>query len=225
MINPGKPFNIHDYKEIFLRRVWFFVIPFVVIIIGTGLYAYSVPKEYKATTLILVTPQKIREDLVRPTVTSRIEDRLQSIGQEIMSRTRLEQVIADLNLYPEEAKTLRREEIVAMMQKNIEIQIKGKEGYFTISYVGKDPKIITQVTNKLASLFIEENLKMREQQAVGTTEFLAVELNATKARLEEQEKIVTEFKESSWANFLNSGTPTSGSWISSRCNRKDSMTA
>ena len=53
---------------------------------------------------------------------------------------------------------------------------------------------MTVVTNKLASLFIEENLKLREQQAQGTTEFLTLELNATKAKLEDQEKIVTQFK-------------------------------
>jgi len=74
------------------------------------------------------------------------------------------------------------------------VQIRGREGYFTISYTGKDPRTVTMVTNKLASLFIEENLKLREQQAQGTTEFLTIELNATKAKLEEQEKLVTRFK-------------------------------
>ncbi len=195
MINPGKAFNINDYKEIFLRRVWYFVIPFVVILVGTGIYAIIVPKEYRASTLILVTPQKVPENFVRPTVTSRIEDRLQSIGQEIMSRTRLEQVIKEFNLYQEEGKSLRLEEVVSVMQKNIQVQIKGKEGgYFTISYIGKDPKTVTLVTNKLASLFIEENLKLREQQAQGTSEFLGIELNSTKAKLEEQEKLLAGFK-------------------------------
>jgi len=194
MINTDKPFNVHDYKEIFLRRVWFFIIPFVVILAGTGIYVFGLPKEYRATTLILVTPQKVPEDFVRPTVTSKIEDRLQSIGQEIMSRTRLEEVINEFNLYLEERKSLRLEEIVESMKKNIQVEIKGKEGYFTISCTGKDPKVITLVTNKLALLFIEENLKMREQQAQGTSEFLAIELNATKVKLEEQEKDLTDFK-------------------------------
>lgn len=195
MINPGKPFNLHDYKEIFLRRVWFFIIPFVVILVGTGLYAYMAPKEYQAITLILVTPQKVPEDFVRPTVTSKIEERLQSIGQEIMSRTRLEQIIKEFNLYPEEVKSSKMEAIVAVMQKDIKVEIKGKEGAtFSISYIGKDPQIVTQVTNKLASLFIEENLSIREQQAQGTSEFLSIELKATKVKLEEQEKVVTDFK-------------------------------
>ena len=130
MINTEKSFDIHDYTEIFLRRIWYIVIPFIVIMAVATLYALSLPKMYRATTLILVTPQKVPDTFVRPTVTSRIEDRLQSIGQEIMSRTRLELVIAEFKLYPEEAKSLSREEIVEAMRKNIQVEIKGKEGYF-----------------------------------------------------------------------------------------------
>jgi len=194
MINLEKSFNIHDYIELVLRRVWYVIIPFVVVATGACLYAFSVPKEYQATTLILVTPQKIPETFVRSTVTSKIEDRLQSIAQEILSRTRLEQVISELKLYQEESKTSPMERIVELMRKKIKVEIRGKDGYFTISYMGRDARLITTVTNKLASLFIEENLKLREQQAQGTTEFLALELNATKAKLDENEKVVSQFK-------------------------------
>ncbi len=194
MINTEKSLDIHDYIEIFLRRKWYFVIPFVVIVMAAVLYAFSLPKMYRATTLILVTPQKVPESFVRPTVTSRIEDRLQSIGQEIMSRTRLEQVIAEFKLYSEEARSLSREEVVELMRKDVKVELKGKEGYFTISYVGKDPRVVTMVTNKLASLFIEENLKLREQQAQGTSEFLSVELNTMRTKLEAQEATITDFK-------------------------------
>jgi polysaccharide chain length determinant protein (PEP-CTERM system associated) len=131
---------------------------------------------------------------VRPTVTSSIGERLQSIGQEIMSRTRLEQVISELKLYQEEARSSTLEGIVELMRKSIQVEIKGREGYFTISYQGKDPRVVATVTNKLASLFIEENLRLREAQAQGTSEFLTIELNAGKAKLEEQEKMVTKFK-------------------------------
>jgi polysaccharide chain length determinant protein (PEP-CTERM system associated) len=194
MINTEKSLDIHDYTEILLRRIWYIVIPFTVVLAAAILYAFSLPKMYRATTLVLVTPQKVPENFVRPTVTSRIEDRLQSISQEIMSRTRLEQVIAEFKLYAEQAKSLSREEIIELMRKNIEVELKGKEGFFTISYTGRDPKMVTMVTNKLASLFIEENLKLREQQAQGTSDFLTVELNAMRAKLEEQEKTITNFK-------------------------------
>ena len=198
MINSEKSFNIHDYIEILLRRIWYIVIPFVIVSIGTILYAFYSPREYQATTFVLVIPQKVPEQFVHPTVTSKIEDRLQSIGQEILSRTRLEQVISEFGLYPGWVKSSSMEEIVEMMRKNIQIETPKKEekekNYFTISYRGREPKVITMVTNKLASLFIEENLKFRELQAQGTSEFLAVELTATKSTLEEQEHALTKFK-------------------------------
>jgi len=193
MINPNKPFNIHDYIEIFLRRIWYIIIPIIVVMTGAILYAYSSPKLYRASTLILITPQKVPEAFVRPTVTSTVGERLQSIGQEIMSRTRLEQTISELGLYREEARSSSLEGIVELMRKDIQIEIR-REGYFRISYIGKDPKVVAVVANKLASLFIEENLKVREQQAQGTSEFLSTELVATKAKLEEQEKVVARFK-------------------------------
>src|SRR4030067_875139 len=114
MINPNKPFNIHDYIEISLRRIWYIVIPIIVVMTGAILYAYSSPKLYRASTLILIIPQKVPEAFVRATVTSTIGERLQSIGQEIMSRTRLEQIISELGLYREEARSSSLEGIVEL---------------------------------------------------------------------------------------------------------------
>jgi uncharacterized protein involved in exopolysaccharide biosynthesis len=198
MINSGKPFNIHDYIEILLRRIWFIIIPFVVIMGASVLYAFFATKEYRATTLVMVTRQKVPEDFVKATVTAGVQDNLQSIAKEIMSRTRLEQIIAEFNLYPERAQSSSMEGIVDEMRRRIDVEIQSKEGKedsFTLSYVGQDPKVVTLVTNKLAFLFIEENLRFREQQAQGTTEFLSTELNATKAMLEKLEKAITQFKE------------------------------
>jgi uncharacterized protein involved in exopolysaccharide biosynthesis len=197
MINPEKHFNIYDYYEIVLRRIWFIIIPFVLIAAGTVLYALYAPREYKATTLIMVSPQKVPEQFVKSTITSNIEERLQSISQEIMSRTRLEQIISEFRLYPEMGKRASKEEIVELMRKNILIEIPKKDkekSHFTISYVGNNPQIVANVTAKLTSSFIEENLKVREQQAQGTSEFLNVEMESTKAKLENQEKTLTGFK-------------------------------
>ncbi len=196
MINPGRPFNMYDGVEIFLRRMWFFLIPFALVLSGTLLYLWLAPKEYKATVLMLVTPPKVPERFVPSTVTSRMEEAIQSIGPEIISRGSLEKIIREFYLYSEESKTLKSEEIVEIMKKNLQVEpkTKGKEGYFTISYIGGDSKTTTLVTNRLASLLIEENLKSREQQAQGTSEFLMMEVNATREKLEEQEKKITRFK-------------------------------
>jgi len=192
---PRKLLTIDEYLEIALRRMWHIIIPLVLALVAAGVYAKISPRTYLASTTILVTPQKVPVEYVRPTITSTIEDRLRSIRQEIMSRTRLERIISEFNLYPEAAKKLVSEEIIELMRKDISVNIGGREGYFTISYQGGDPVSVTKVTNRLASLFVEENLKLREQQAQGTTEFLSHELDATRARLEEQEKILTDFKQ------------------------------
>jgi len=197
MINPEKPFNIYDYLEVGLRRIWFIIIPFLVILAGTILYVRYAPKEYKATALIMVSPQKVPEQFVKSTITSNIEERLQSISQEIMSRTRLEQIISEFRLYPELSKSANKEEAVELMRKNILIEIPKKEkeqSHFTISYIGRNPQVVANVTTKLTSSFIEENLKVREQQAQGTSEFLNIELESTRTKLENQEKTLTGFK-------------------------------
>ena len=131
-------------------------------------------------------------------MTASIIERLNSISQEIMSRTRLEQIIDELKLYQSELKQMKREEVVELMRKNIKVELPKRTaetaGYFTVSYTGEDPRVVTLVANKLSSLFIEENLKLREQQAVGTTEFLTNELQATKEKMEAQGQTVADYK-------------------------------
>jgi polysaccharide chain length determinant protein (PEP-CTERM system associated) len=198
MINSQKAFNSYDYIDIFLKRIWYFIIPVVLVFTGTVVYLVITPKWFKSSSLILVSPQKIPQDYVKATVTSTVEDRLQSIAQEIMSRTRLEQVISEYKLYPNMVKSAPMEEVVEAMRRDIQIDVptsRDKEkNHFTISYMGKDPRLVASVTAKLASLFIEENLKIREQQAQGTTEFLESELNAKKEKVEKIQAEISAFK-------------------------------
>ncbi len=197
MINPAKSYTFKDYVEILRRRLWYIVIPFILVACGAVVYIIVAPREYKASTLVLVTPQRVPESFVPTTVTSRIDERLQSIAQEVMSRTRLEQIISELKLYEKERKHLSQEEVVELMQKNIKVELptkKEEKGFFTISFMGGSPTVVTTVANRLASLFIEENLKIREQQAVGTTEFLASELASSKTKLDSMEAAITQYK-------------------------------
>ena len=197
MINPAKNYTLDEYIEILRRRIWFIVIPFILIVAGAAAYTIFAPRQYKAGTLVLVSPQRVPEAYVQATVTSRVEERLQSIAQEVMSRTRLEQIIAEYRLYEKERKSLSKEEVVELMRKNIKVELPSKKeekGYFTISFLGPDPNVVTTVANRLSSLFIEENLKIREQQAAGTTEFLTAELAQSKVKLDEMEAAVSQYK-------------------------------
>ncbi|PIX26364.1 MAG: protein GumC, partial [Deltaproteobacteria bacterium CG_4_8_14_3_um_filter_45_9] len=185
------PFNIQDYLAIGLRRKWYIIIPLVLCALASfGVYKY-LPKVYKTTTLILVQPQTVPENYVRPTITDSMANRLNTISQEILSRTRLEKVIQEFNLYADIRKRLPLEEIIEIMQKAIEVKVQEPRrdrrdqttNSFSISYEGEEPKTVMMVTNKLASLIIEENLKVRESQAEGTSEFLTKELQSMEEQL------------------------------------------
>jgi len=156
------------------------------------------PDHYKATTTILVDPQKVPEKYVSPTVSSDPGQRLTTITQQVLSSTRLQQIIDEQALYPELRGKLSREEIVELMRKDITLTVKqgSSNGMsaFTIEYEGNDREAVANVANELAASFIEWNLKNREQQAEDTTEFLSSQLKEAKQNLEEQEKKVSTFK-------------------------------
>jgi polysaccharide chain length determinant protein (PEP-CTERM system associated) len=198
MINPEKKITLDEYLEILRRRMWYIIIPFILIFAGASIYTIIAPREYKASTLVLVTPQSVPENLVQATVTSKVAERLQSIEQEVTSRTRLETIITEFRLYEKKHKNLPKEEMVELMRKNIKVELPTKRdekgGFFSISFINDNPNIAAAVTNRLSSLFIEENLKIREQQASGTTEFLTNELTVAKAKLDQMETSVTNYK-------------------------------
>lgn len=203
MINPERSYSLVDYKEVFLRRRRYFIIPLIVVFWGACLWAAFAPRKYTATTLVMVAPPRIPTEYVRSTVTSGIAERLNAISQEIMSRTRLEAVIDEMKLFAKEAKTQDRDALVTMMRNNIKVELprsaRGQQenvAHFSISYTANHPQIAADVANRLCSLFIEEHLRQREQQAVGTTEFLTSELTATKEKLEKQGQVLAAYKRS-----------------------------
>jgi len=196
------PFDIHDYLGIGLRRKWYIIIPLVIgVLASVGVYKY-LPKVYKATTLILVQPQSVPENYVRSTITDSVANRLNTISQEILSRTRLEKVIQEFNLYSDLRNKAPMEVVVETMRTAIDVKVQEQrrersQNSFSISFEGKEPGTVMMVTNKLASLFIEENLKVRESQAEGTSEFLSKELGSMEEQLKRREQDIRNFKERS----------------------------
>lgn len=199
MINMSKPFSIDEYREIFLRRLNFIIPPFLAITLLAAAYAWLAPSYYEAKTVIIASPQRIPREFVKTTVPSLITEQLNTIEQEVKSRTRLEQIIREFDLQAN-APGANMTELVESLRKNITVQVASRRGrddtgsYFSIGYVAEDPVPAAMITNRLSELFIEENLKIREQQASGTTDFLKDELRATKRKLERQENIVSKYK-------------------------------
>ena len=155
--------------------------------------------------MILVIPQKIPDEYVHATVTEDVADRLQTITEEVMSRTRLQKIIDDLHLYPKLQGKVSKEDIIATMRKDIEVEVSTKEhpdsrrsggASFKIAYLGPTPEVAQRVTDEIANLFIQENLKSRAEQAQGTNKFIGNELDKARADLAVQEEKIRQFKAS-----------------------------
>jgi len=193
-----------DYLDILRRRKWYIIFSILLIMFGASVYCVIAPEKYISSSTILVVAQRVPEEYVRSTISTRVDERLFTIRQQVLSRTRLLAVMGELGLYKEARKKLPPEEVVEMMRKNIDIQVasttdRGRrrdssEDAFTLSVTHENPVLAMKTASRLASYFIEENLKSREQQAVGTSEFLKSQLQKTKARLEAQEERVKRYK-------------------------------
>jgi polysaccharide biosynthesis transport protein len=158
----------------------------------------KLPDIYGATTTILVDPQQIPEKYVSAAVPTDPYSRLNTITQQVLSRTRLQEILDKFDLYPELRKSLSPEELIEKMRDDITIQVKEGSGpelsTFTISYQGKRPLVVAEVANELAASFIQWNVNTREQEVAGTKEFLSSELGAAKRSLEQQEDQLRRFK-------------------------------
>jgi polysaccharide biosynthesis transport protein len=182
------------------RRKWLGILPFAAVLCATATITVFLPNTYKASATVLVVDQQVPVDFVRSTVTGALDTRLQAISQDILSRSRLEELINNFGLYATSRRGLSRDELVEQVRRDIEVKPKGLDRAggtiaFTISYQGADPETVAPVTNALASYYVEANTKARERQAHGTAQFLKVQLEEVRARLAVQERRVSEFKQ------------------------------
>ncbi len=214
--------NVEPYVDALLRRKWWIVVPLVLSVILGALYAKITPKTYEASTLILVEPQRIPTTYVQPTVTEGVQSRLRTISQEVNSRTNLERIIKDFNLYPdsrirergfkdvlldhlrrllgrplpkeEEAPKVPMMDLVENLRKKIGVNVKGQGNAFEITFQWDNAETAAAVANAIASQFIEQNLKVREEMAMGTTAFLDAETQRLRKELEAREQALEKFK-------------------------------
>jgi len=195
-------FSFDIALEMVKRRLWAAITLFCVVALSVASLAMFLPDLYTASAYILVEGQQIPQDYVRSTVTMPLERRLQIISQEILSRSRLGQLAEQFGLSEDLREQHAEKELVAAaIRQDIGIQIKGRGTgigndtvMFEVSYTNPDQSKVAEVANTLASFYIEENVKVREQQALDTSEFLRSEVQKAKDRLEAQEQQVVEYK-------------------------------
>lgn len=191
---PGKTYGPEDVLALARKRIWLLILPMAVATAVASVYARRLPNFYEAETQVLVVAQRVPDSIVRNTVTARIEDRLQTITPIIQSRTRLERIILDFDLYPDERRMWVMEDVVAHMRSNIVVETSRGDA-FRISYVGQDPQKVRDVTNRLASLYIDESLRDRESLADSTDQFLDSQLRDVEQRLLEKERLLAEYRQ------------------------------
>lgn len=190
--------QVRELWQLVVHQKWNVLLATVLLIAISIAVISTLPDYYVATTTVLVDPQKIPEKYVSATVTDDPTQRLNTLTQEALSATRLQQIIEQQQLYTDMRKSSSLEEIIDCFRKDITIDVKqGSErnmSAFTITYTGRNPNLAAQVANQLAAGFIETNLAVREQQATSTTEFLTAQLQDAKKTLEQQEAALGEFK-------------------------------
>jgi polysaccharide chain length determinant protein (PEP-CTERM system associated) len=192
---PGRSFTPEDIGRALWRRRWLLMVPLALGLATAPFVAKRIPAVYKSETLIMVIPQRVPDTYVKSTVTATVEDRLPSISDQILSRSRLERIIGDFDLYPDLRVKAPMEDIIARMRQDIgPVEIQRGQQSFRVSYVSRDPQLAQKVTARLASLFIDENSRDRENLAESTNVFLESQLEDAKSRLVEHEKKLEEYR-------------------------------
>src|SRR5437016_9362813 len=163
--------------EVWSRRKWLAILTFMGPFAVTVSLAIALPYLYRSTATLLLERPQVSETFVKSSVTSELESRLHTISQEILSRSKLQDLIIRFDLYPEFRKRATPEEAVERMRRDIRMEFKGRDIRmepkamepqgeraatiaFTLSFRGRDPETVAKVTNTLASLFVGENLKL-----------------------------------------------------------------
>ena len=189
-MNSVTDFDISKILNTLNRQKGLIVSVFVVVALLAVYLATVLPNVYQSNALILVTPQRVPTSFVASTVTIDLSERMQSITQEIMSRTQLEKIVQEFNLYQ---KLVALEDRINVLRKSIKIESR-RNNVFQLSFEFEDPEKARQVTSRLGSLLIEQNLNAREQQAQGTKSFINAETERLRKELEEQEAVVNKYK-------------------------------
>jgi polysaccharide chain length determinant protein (PEP-CTERM system associated) len=191
-------FDLQRYLGVVRRRHFHFLIP---LFLGWAMVwgaSWVLAPRYESSTLILVEQPTMPKDYVTPNVNDDLQERMQSITQQILSRTRLMRIIDQFNLYAGPHSQPSPDQQVDAMRKDINIDLvrdaRNQITAFNVSYSSRDPHVAQKVTSELTNLFINENLEVRQQQSEDTTKFLESQLETARQTLSAQEEKIREFK-------------------------------
>ena len=201
MVQNGE-FGIADVRRVVRKHWW--IIP--ICTVGCGalslLVSAELPKKYTSQTLVLVAKPAVPTEYVKPVVTEDLNQRLASMKEQILSRTRLEPVIEKFDLYHKDREKLHMEDLVDRLRKAIAIsplepmpgtQDRSMPGFY-VSVTFDNSQSAQQICTELTSMFMEQNARALEQQAVRTTSFISQQLDEAKRKIDEDDAKLAQFK-------------------------------
>jgi polysaccharide chain length determinant protein (PEP-CTERM system associated) len=197
-------FTLRDYFDVARRRWLQFLVPFVLVAAAAVAVALWLPPIYKSQGTILIESQQIPTDLIRSTVTSYADERIQVIQQLVMTRENLLRIIEKYDVLGDRRNELAVSEQVDLVRQRIAVsKLAGEFASqrnrttiaFTVSYEDPQPGRAYSVTNELVTLFLEENVKARTARASETTEFLGDEAEKLRRALERIEEQIALYKQ------------------------------
>src|SRR5262252_5370806 len=201
MVRDGE-FTAADIKRV-LRKHWW-ILPACALGLGVTsvVVAMQLPKQYTSQTLVLVSRPTVAPDIVKPVVTEDLTERLAAMKGQILSRTRLEPVIEKFNLYAEDRPKLHMEDLINRLRTTIVITpLEAMPGIqygnlpgFSVSVTFNNPQLAQQICTEITSMFMEQNATALERDALRNTSFIGQKLDEAKAKLDEQDGKLAQFK-------------------------------
>ncbi len=200
--------TVTEYVALLRRRRRLIVATGALLLVASAALAFLWPAVYRSTATILIEEQEIPPDLVRSAIATYVDQRIETIKQQVLSRSTLWRMVDQYDLY----KSLRRrsstEEVLERFTKDIQIEVMNVKVIdkrsqnptqatiaFTLAYDGEAPDVAQKVANELTSLFLNENLKTRERHAHETTSFLKQESENLVRHIQEVEGRIAKVKQ------------------------------
>lgn len=195
------PSSIGEILAILKRRKYWILVPFIgFVILGTVLGRF-IPRSYQSTATIVVVPQAVSTNYVKPSA-NEVENRMNRIALEVMNGGGFAHVIQEMNLYPKLRRKASMAQVIATMRKDIKVDVaqdatdnKGNIEAFTVSYIGQTPQQTQSATQKIAELFVQENLRETHLQSQGTNTFLSQQVQEAAQQLAAMQAKVQAFKD------------------------------
>ena len=194
--------TFEDYLAILRRRSWLLILPAAIGVVVGYTVSLALHARYTSHTVVLVEQPVVPDDYVKPVVSEDLNQRLASMQEQILSRTRLQHLVEQFGMYKEDVSKVPMEVLVARLQKSIAVKpLNPTQGTqptalpgFNVDVTLGEPWLAQRVCTEITSMFMEQNLRLRQQQAEDTTQFLGAQLEEAKTKLDEQDAKLADFQ-------------------------------